>query len=325
MLSELERRRDEGAGNASPSAWMEDTLGPLGSPAEVSAGRTFPTPELIPLHMPSSHGRGPPTAKNQSPGEKKSFKSNEVVKEILKELQKGHGMDQGALWKAAFPKGSSGSVPGSADGREAMPGTGTRDEGAGNASPLDWLREVLEPVRPPAGVSSGQTFPAPLLVPHKPSSHGKGPPRGKSQPSGEKKAQESSEGMRQILNQLGLGQEAAGATTRAPKIQESTGRGFCRGTRCLTVIMASMLGGLLVIMLCCAAVWYWRVRKRPLSAPAPDQPDTSGRKSWTSHLCTSCPYPAALTQLKNRLLNLQRSPKQAPPPQSPVTPPSSPV
>ncbi|XP_017686417.1 PREDICTED: uncharacterized protein LOC108505188, partial [Lepidothrix coronata] len=262
----------------------------------------------------------PPKGKNKAKDGKKSQEPSEAMRELLKEvLQGGPDMDQGALWQAAFPKGSSGSVPGSAAGREAMPGTGTRDEDAGIASPLDWLHEVLGPLMSPAGVSAGRTFPAPLLViPHKPSSHG--PPRGKNQPPGEKKSQEPSEGMREILNELGRGQDAAGATTRAPKIQESTGRDFCRGTHCLIVIMASMLGGLLAIMSCCAGIWYWRVRKRLLSAPAPARPNTSGRKSRTSHPHSLYPCSAALPRLQHLLFDVkvQLPPKRSSLPLNPL-------
>ncbi|XP_051649240.1 uncharacterized protein LOC127473534 isoform X27 [Manacus candei] len=316
--------RDENTGNASPLDWLRKVLGPL-QPAAitgVSAGRTFAAPELIPLHKRNSHGRGPPGGKSQHQGEKKSQEPSEGMRQMLKEmLQAGPEMDQGALWQAAFPEGSSGSVPGSAEGREAMPGTGTRDEDTGNASPLDWLHEVLGPLMSPAGVSAWRTFPAPLLVvPHKPSSHG--PPRGKNPPPGEKKSQEPSEGMREILNELGRGQDAAGATTRAPKIQESTGRDFCQGTHCLIVIMASMLGGLLVIMSCCAGIWYWRVRKRQESslAPAPEQPNTSGRKSRTSHLHSLYPCSAALPRLQHLLFDVkvQLPPKRSSLPLNPL-------
>ncbi|XP_051649274.1 uncharacterized protein LOC127473544 isoform X15 [Manacus candei] len=280
------RGADENTGNASPLDWLRKVLQPLQPPAGVFAGRTFPAPLLVPRPKLLSHGTGPPRGKSQPPGEKKTHESNEVLKEIMKELQKGREMDQGALWQVAFPEGSSGSVPGSAEGREAMPGTGTR------------------------GVSAGRTFPAPLLIPlSKTISYGMSPPRGKSQPPGEKKT------------------HAAGATTRAPKIQESTGRDFCWGTGCLSVLAASMLVGLLVFMLCCAGIWYWRVRKRLLSAPAPAQTNTSGSVSWTSHLCSSCPKPAVLTRLKNGLLTLlvQLPQKRAPLPPSSAAPPSSPV
>ncbi|XP_032555217.1 uncharacterized protein LOC116792419 isoform X2 [Chiroxiphia lanceolata] len=158
------------------------------------------------------------------------------------------------------------------------------DEDTGNVSPLHWLREVLKPFRPPAGVSTGKTFPGPVLVPpHEPNSHGR---------------------------------DAAGATTRAPKIQESTGRDFCQGTHCLIVIMASMFGGQLAIMLSCAGIWYWRVRKRLLSAPAPAQPNTSVRKKQISHLSSHTLYPAMLPQLQN--LQVQEPPKRAPLPLSPL-------
>ncbi|XP_032555219.1 uncharacterized protein LOC116792429 [Chiroxiphia lanceolata] len=316
--------RDEGAGNASPLDWLREVLEPLQPPAVigVSAGRTFPAPLLVVPYKLNSHHRGPPGGKSQPPGGKKSQEPSEGMRQMLKEMMQGvPEMDQGTLWQAPFPIGSSGSVPGSAEGREAMPGTGTRDEGAGNASPLDWLHEVLEPLMSPAGVSAGRTFPAPLLVvPHKPSSHGRGPPRGKNQPPGEKKSQEPSEGMREILKEPGRGQDAAGATTRAPKVQESTGRDFCRGTRCLIVIMASMLGGLLAIMSCCAAIWYWRVRKRLLSAPAPEQPNTSARKSWTSHPHSLYPCSAALPRLQHLLFDVkvQLPPKRSSLPLNPL-------
>ncbi|XP_051649270.1 uncharacterized protein LOC127473544 isoform X11 [Manacus candei] len=231
-----EKKTHENTGNASPLDWLRKVLGPLQPAARVSAGRTFPAPLLVAPPKPASHGRGPPRGKSQPPGEKKTHESNEVLKEIMKELQKGREMDQGALWQAAFPEGSSGSVPGSAEGREEMPGTGTRD--------------------------------------------------------------------------------AAGATTRALKIQESIGRGFCSGARCLAVIMASVLGWQLVIMLCCAGIWYWWERKRLLSAPAPAQPVTSVRRKQISHLSSPSLYPAMLPQLQN--LQVQEPPKRAPLPLSPL-------
>ncbi|XP_032555216.1 uncharacterized protein LOC116792419 isoform X1 [Chiroxiphia lanceolata] len=187
------------------------------------------------------------------------------------------------------------------------------DEDTGNVSPLHWLREVLKPFRPPAGVSTGKTFPGPVLVPpHEPNSHG----RGKNQPTGEKKSFDSNEVLKEIMKELQRGHNAAGATTRAPKIQESTGRDFCQGTHCLIVIMASMFGGQLAIMLSCAGIWYWRVRKRLLSAPAPAQPNTSVRKKQISHLSSHTLYPAMLPQLQN--LQVQEPPKRAPLPLSPL-------
>ncbi|XP_051649266.1 uncharacterized protein LOC127473544 isoform X8 [Manacus candei] len=323
------RGADENTGNASPLDWLRKVLQPLQPPAGVFAGRTFPAPLLVPRPKLLSHGTGPPRGKSQPPGEKKTHESNEVLKEIMKELQKGREMDQGALWQVAFPEGSSGSVPGSAEGREAMPGTGTR------------------------GVSAGRTFPAPLLIPlSKTISYGMSPPRGKSQPPGEKKTHESNEVLKEIMKELQKGREmdqgalwqaafpegssgsvpgsaegreempgtgtrdAAGATTRALKIQESIGRGFCSGARCLAVIMASVLGWQLVIMLCCAGIWYWWERKRLLSAPAPAQPVTSVRRKQISHLSSPSLYPAMLPQLQN--LQVQEPPKRAPLPLSPL-------
>ncbi|XP_051649272.1 uncharacterized protein LOC127473544 isoform X13 [Manacus candei] len=287
------RGADENTGNASPLDWLRKVLQPLQPPAGVSAGRTFPAPLLVAPPKPASHGRGPPRGKSQPPGEKKTHESNEVLKEIMKELQKGRG------------------------------------------------------------VSAGRTFPAPLLIPlSKTISYGMSPPRGKSQPPGEKKTHESNEVLKEIMKELQKGREmdqgalwqaafpegssgsvpgsaegreempgtgtrdAAGATTRALKIQESIGRGFCSGARCLAVIMASVLGWQLVIMLCCAGIWYWWERKRLLSAPAPAQPVTSVRRKQISHLSSPSLYPAMLPQLQN--LQVQEPPKRAPLPLSPL-------
>ncbi|XP_027604311.2 uncharacterized protein LOC114002501 isoform X2 [Pipra filicauda] len=143
-----------------------------------------------------------------------------------------------------------------------------------------------------------------------------GPPRGKN-PAEEKKSQESLEALRQILKEMLQKQrDAAGATINAPKIQESIGRGFCSGARCLAVIMASVLGWQLVIMLCCAGIWYWWERKRLLSAPAPAQQNTSVRRKQIFHLSSPSLYPAMLPQLQN--LQVQEPPKRAPLPLSPL-------
>ncbi|XP_039243790.1 uncharacterized protein LOC114002527 isoform X3 [Pipra filicauda] len=129
MLSELQRRRDENTGNASPATWMEDALGPSGSPAGVSAGRTFPAPGLVAPRWSSSHHRGPPRSRNQPPGDKPSQKAQDLLDQMLNELER------------------------------------RRDENTGNASPAAWMEDALGPSGSPAGVSAGRTFPAPLLIP----------------------------------------------------------------------------------------------------------------------------------------------------------------
>ncbi|XP_036246674.1 uncharacterized protein LOC118691551 [Molothrus ater] len=131
------------------------------------------------------------------------------MKEMLKKIrQRGQEMKGEPVLKAEFPAGSSDSVPASAAGREAMPGPVPGDEVAGKASPFDWLNKVLKPLEPPAGASAGRTFQAPLLVPaHKPSSHRRGPPRGKNKPRGEKKSLESNDIWKQIVEELHKGNE----------------------------------------------------------------------------------------------------------------------
>ncbi|XP_036246875.1 uncharacterized protein LOC118691648 isoform X4 [Molothrus ater] len=131
------------------------------------------------------------------------------MKEMLKKIrQRGQEMKGEPVLKAEFPAGSSDSVPASAAGREAMPGPVPGDEVAGKASPFDWLNKVLKPLEPPAGASAGRTFQAPLLVPaHKPSSHRRGPPRGKNKPRGEKKSLESNDIWKQIVEELHKGND----------------------------------------------------------------------------------------------------------------------
>ncbi|XP_064288057.1 uncharacterized protein LOC135307578 isoform X2 [Passer domesticus] len=129
------------------------------------------------------------------------------MRQMLKEMQQaGEEVDGEAVQKAAFPGGSSGSVPASAEGREAMPGTGTGAEVAQKASPLAWLHKVLKPLESPAGVSAGRTSPAPLLIPTKKTgSHGRGPLRRKNKGKGQKKPHEPNNILKQIVTELHKG------------------------------------------------------------------------------------------------------------------------
>ncbi|XP_053809571.1 uncharacterized protein LOC128794028 isoform X4 [Vidua chalybeata] len=202
---------DEVDGKAPPLAWLNEVLKPLEPPAAVSAGRNFPAPLLIAPRKPGSLRRGPPRGKNKPRGEKESLESNNILKQIVKKLHKGHEMEGEAVQKEAFPRGSSDSVPASAAGREAMPGTVTGDEVDGKAPPLAWLNEVLKPLEPPAAVSAGRNFPAPLLIaPRKPGSLRRGPPRGKNKPRGEKESLESNNILKQIVKKLHKGHEMEG-------------------------------------------------------------------------------------------------------------------
>ncbi|XP_053809584.1 uncharacterized protein LOC128794030 [Vidua chalybeata] len=177
---------------------------PLGDAEGVSAEWTFPGPLVEVAHKPSSHHKGPRTEKIKDTANKISLEPSELMWQMLREmLQAGQEMEGEAVQKEAFPRGSSDSVPASAAGREAMPGTVTGDEADGKASPLAWLNEVLKPLEPPAAVSAGRNFPAPLLIaPRKPGSLRRGPPRGKNKPRGEKELLESNNILKQIVKKL---------------------------------------------------------------------------------------------------------------------------
>ncbi|XP_068035436.1 uncharacterized protein [Anomalospiza imberbis] len=82
---------DEVDGKASPLAWLNEILKPLEPPADVSAGRIFPVPLLIPTHKPGSHGEGPLRGKNKGRGKKKFREPNNILKPTVMELQKEHG------------------------------------------------------------------------------------------------------------------------------------------------------------------------------------------------------------------------------------------
>ncbi|XP_031989364.1 uncharacterized protein LOC116455523 isoform X1 [Corvus moneduloides] len=121
------RGADEGAGKASPAAWLHEDLQPLESPAGVSAGRAFPAPFLVDARKTSSHRRGPPRGRNKPRGVKMSLEKSKHRDQMLSGLERRREMEAEAVLKAVLPGGSSGSLAASAAGREAMPGTGTGD------------------------------------------------------------------------------------------------------------------------------------------------------------------------------------------------------
>ncbi|XP_064263016.1 uncharacterized protein LOC135292873 isoform X4 [Passer domesticus] len=120
------------AGKDSALAWRSEVVKPSGHSAGVSAGTTSPTPTLDDTEKPSSHGRGPTTGETKDMAEKKFQDPLEIMWQMLKEcLQRRQEIKGEPVQKEAFARGSSGSMPASAPGREAMPGTGTRAEPAG--------------------------------------------------------------------------------------------------------------------------------------------------------------------------------------------------
>ncbi|XP_032927757.1 uncharacterized protein LOC117002584 [Catharus ustulatus] len=109
-----------------------------------------------------------------------------------------------AVQKGALLRGSSGSVPASAAGREAMTDTVTGGQAPRKASPLAWLHKGLKPLEPPAGI----TFTAPFLIgTRKPSSHRKGPPTGKIRDTVNKKTTEPPIATRQMLKEMLQGKQ----------------------------------------------------------------------------------------------------------------------
>ncbi|XP_064289347.1 uncharacterized protein LOC135308337 [Passer domesticus] len=195
---------DWDAGKDSPLAWRSEVVKPSEHSAGVSAGTTSPTPTLDAAQKASSHGRGPLTGKTKDMAGRKFQDPLEIMWQMLKErLQRRQEMKGEPAEKEAFPGGSSGCMPASAPGREAMPGTGTGDEGAGKASPSAWMNKVLKPLEPPADVSTGKTSPASpaatLDAALKPSSHLRGTPTGKIQDTTDKISLEATKQMRQEL------------------------------------------------------------------------------------------------------------------------------
>ncbi|XP_064288203.1 proteoglycan 4-like isoform X2 [Passer domesticus] len=194
------------AGKDSPLAWRSEVVKPSGHSAGVSAGTTSPTPTLDAAPKPSSHGRGPTTGETKDMAGKKFRDPLEIKWQMLKErLQRRQEMKGEPAEKEAFPGGSRGFVATSAAGREAMPGTGTGDEGAGKASPSAWMKKVLKPLEPPADVSTGRTSPAspaPTLdAIRKTSSHHSGTPTGKVQDTTDKVSLQPSKQIRQELKE----------------------------------------------------------------------------------------------------------------------------
>ncbi|KAM6060934.1 uncharacterized protein LJ206_014976 isoform 1-T1 [Theristicus caerulescens] len=112
---------DEGGGNGYPASRLDVGLEPLGHPG------------------------GPPRAKYQAEGGRKSPAPSEVVRQMLEELKRAHETDREAVQKEALPEGSGGSLPVSAEEREAMRAAGTPDV----------LGETTTKVYNPQNIASG--------------------------------------------------------------------------------------------------------------------------------------------------------------------------
>ncbi|XP_056357924.1 uncharacterized protein LOC130258512 [Oenanthe melanoleuca] len=196
------------------------------------------------------------------------METSEVIQQMLKEMQQGgQGMKGEAVQKQdAFPRGSTGSVPASAAGREAMPGTVTGGDVPRKNSPLSWLQKVLKPLEHPAGVSAGRTFPAPLLIAtSKPSSHFRGPLRGENKPSGKKESHGSNDILEDTVKELQKGLDSAGTSTCVPGSQEGHGKGFLQDKRNCQELISGLLVLEFFCIVACIAIWNCWKRERHTS------------------------------------------------------------
>ncbi|XP_064256872.1 uncharacterized protein LOC135287495 [Passer domesticus] len=238
-------------------------------PGGVSAGRTSPAPLLLPTQKPGNHHRGPPRRKNKATGHQKPHDPSENMRQMLKELlQAEQEVDGEAGQKATFPGGSSGSVPASAAGREAMPGTvpGDWDQD------MDYLGNLLDyglklmgnPGAEPAGeggaVSQATSRTEPLgdaeEVMDQKSVQKEAHPGGSISPWTAPVAG------RKVMSDTGTGTaDAAGTTTRVPDAQKGLGRGFYMGTGCWTGLLAGLLFLEFIFILCWVQINFYCKRK----------------------------------------------------------------
>ncbi|CAN8173963.1 unnamed protein product, partial [Coccothraustes coccothraustes] len=158
---------------------------------------------LKPLENAEGKFSCPPTGKNEDTGDKKSLEAAKHLDQMLSDLERCREMKRKAVLKAALPIESRGSLAASPAGREAIPGTVSGDESARMALPAAWMEDGLETLGASAGVSGGRTFPGPLVdVANKPSSHRRGPLRGRKKTRKQNKSLEESKELEQILSDL---------------------------------------------------------------------------------------------------------------------------
>ncbi|XP_029852178.1 uncharacterized protein LOC115333411 [Aquila chrysaetos chrysaetos] len=114
-------------GEGDPASWLGSrTEAPGdGMVTDVPAGRTLLAPRLDAVLQPGWHRRGPPRARYPAEGGKKSLEPSEVLRQMLKELERRHKTDREAVPKEAFSGGSGGSLPVSAGESEATQAPGT--------------------------------------------------------------------------------------------------------------------------------------------------------------------------------------------------------
>ncbi|XP_074387646.1 uncharacterized protein LOC141726592 [Zonotrichia albicollis] len=219
---------DELARKISPLDWLNKVLKPLEPPADVSAGRTFPVPLLVPSRKPGSHRSGPLRGKDKATGHKKAHEPNNMVME----LHKGNGMDREALWKAAFPAG-----------RRVMPGTATGAEPVGEGDLASQPTFRIEPLG--HGEVMEQKAGQKGVFPQASRGRLAAPAAGKEE-----------------MPDMGTGKGgAAGTTAHVPDSQKGPGGGFCQGTGFWLGLLAGLLLLELIFILCSVRIWTCWKRK----------------------------------------------------------------
>ncbi|KAM6248259.1 uncharacterized protein M6G45_010214 [Spheniscus humboldti] len=77
-------------GEGDPASRLGSRPEPRGDGTDVPVGRTSPAPRLDAVLQPGWHRRGPPRAKDQAEGGKKSPEPSGVLRQMLEELERGH-------------------------------------------------------------------------------------------------------------------------------------------------------------------------------------------------------------------------------------------
>ncbi|XP_064272018.1 uncharacterized protein LOC135298376 isoform X3 [Passer domesticus] len=311
-----------------PCVFLNNILTALQVPAQIHAcmpaGRTFPGPLVDVARKPSSHRKGPPRRKNKATGHKKPHEPLKITGQMVKELlQAEQEVDAEAGQKAAFPEGSSGSVPASAVGLEAMPGTGT----GGWDQDMDYLENLLDyglrlmrnPGAEPAGeggaASQATSRTEPLgdaeEVMDQTSVQKEAHPGGSIFPWGAPAAG------RKAMPDTGTGTaDAAGTTTRLPHAQKGLRSVFYMGTGCWAGVMAGLLLLDLILILCCVRIWcYWK-KKWSTSGTSQDRPKASAMENLACHHASACQCPLSLPEVHYHLITAntpQPLPRREPP------------
>ncbi|XP_065543304.1 uncharacterized protein LOC136018201 isoform X1 [Lathamus discolor] len=123
------RRADEDGGKAQGATWQDAGLVPiatLAQPGDPLQANSFLDPSADLLPKPESNPRGPPRADLQDEGRIMTPEPSEVLRQIVEELRRGHGMEQEAVQSEAAAGAHSISGPVSTQDTVAMQDTDMR-------------------------------------------------------------------------------------------------------------------------------------------------------------------------------------------------------